>query len=137
MGRYAAGAAAAAIVAALLVARPWEDVVSPLIEPVPVERAAPTVSAFPVLTPEDGASLSEGDITFSWRSVNEEMAFYQLVVTTEGGDSVWTATTRDTVQILPREANLQPGRTYVWYVDVLRSDGRSLSTGIHHFRLEP
>jgi predicted anti-sigma-YlaC factor YlaD len=136
--RYATPAlAAAAVLAAVLVARPWaERPPTPGVSDV-IERAAPDVAStrMEAVSPGQGAVVEPDNIGLQWRSAGEG-ARYQITVATTEGDSVWVAMGTDTVATVPAEA-LVRGIEYLWYVDALLPDGRTASTGVNHFQTGP
>jgi hypothetical protein len=128
--------AAAAVLALFLIGQPWKDSVLSEGEPPSIQRGTGTASVVLVLSPLDGSSLTTAELIFSWRPTDGELALYRLVLTTENGDSVWAATTRDTTLVPPAGTVLEQGTTYLWYVDALLPDGRPTSTGVHYFRIQ-
>lgn len=138
VGWYLAGAAsAAAVLAILLVGQPWKEPTPGAV--LPSTQRAPSAAAPGVktLSPGDGEGVGAEGLVFSWRPAGAGPVLYNLVLTTEEGDSIWAATTRDTIVAPPEGDVLEPGRTYLWYVDALLSDGRPASSGVRHFRIEP
>ena len=130
--------AAAAAVVALLVGQPWAVLQERSADgPGSIQRSSsaerPSVE---VVAPAAGAVVSPGALVLVWRPGGSGSPLYEVSVTTMEGDSVWTASTRDTLQLLPADI-LEPDRTYLWYVDALLMDGRPVSTGVHHFRTGP
>ena len=85
-----------------------------------------------VLTPAEAGDIDVGRVEFAWRAI-EAGAAYNLTVTDEGGDVVWTGSTRDTAVLLTSQVVLEPGATYFWYVDAVLPDGRTLSSGVRSF----
>ncbi len=98
--------------------------------PEAVETGEPT--AVRVVAPAEAGTVDIGRATFSWRAA-EPGAAYNLTVTDEGGDVVWTGSTRDTAIVLTTQVVLDPGETYFWYVDAILPDGRTLSSGVRSF----
>jgi len=88
-----------------------------------------------VVTPRDRELVSP-PVVLTWRS-HPDMVTYKLSLTTANGDSVWALATADTSTRLPDTLRLGPGLDYFWYVDGLRANGRSVSSGVHQFRLRP
>lgn len=131
----AIAAAAAAVV--LLVGSPGTRMeLGEADTPVPVQRTTPAAATgIEALTPPEGGAVWAERLLFAWRSAGSGSPLYRLAVVTEQGDSVWAVTTRDT-SIAPSEARLDPGRTYLWYVDALLPGGRVRTSGIRHFRVE-
>lgn len=137
--RYAMPAvAAAAILVAALVARPWQaGLPTPGVEPGIIERTAPdlVMTRIEALSPDQGAVVDPGGIRLEWRSAGEGTR-YQVTVTTTEGDSVWVSIVTDTVAPLPTGV-IEPDWEYLWYVDALLPDGGTASTGVSHFRAGP
>ncbi len=130
----AATAAAAAAVVALLIGQPWALVQAPADRMAPVQRTSSADRPFvEVVTPSEGAVVPADELELVWKPAGSSSPLYAVSVTTMDGDSVWAASTRDTVQVLPAGI-LEPDRTYLWYVDALLTDGRPASSGVHHFR---
>lgn len=130
--------AAAAILAAVLIGRPWsEGPTTPGVAPDVIERAAPDIvsTRIEAVSPHQGAVVEPGGMALQWRSAGQG-ARYQVTITTAEGDSVWVAMVTDTVATLPAEA-LELDREYLWYVDALMSNGRTASTGVSYFRTGP
>lgn len=137
--RYAMPAAAvAAILAVVLIARPWlEEPTTPGVEPLSIERAAPDIASphIEAVSPAHGGLVDRDSVVLAWRSAGGG-ARYQVTITTAAGDSVWATMIADTEAAIPADA-LDPHREYLWYVDALLPDGRTSSTGISHFRTAP
>jgi hypothetical protein len=93
---------------------------------------APSVLQLDAVRPADGSTL--GDSGFAWHAI-ENAVTYRLTITDEAGDEMWSQTTSDTSLLLPAGARLAPGRTYFWYVDALRSDGASATSGVRRFQI--
>ena len=87
-----------------------------------------------VIVPEDGASVRRTDLSFVWRSVEAD-ARYRFTLTNVLGEDIWSVDTADTVLIVPDDVSLQPGESYLWYVDALLLDGRSVTTGTRRIEL--
>lgn len=100
---------------------------------VPDEFRAPVTSAVPaveVIEPAEGSPL-QGIPRFLWHSTPGAVT-YRLTVSDQGGNEVWSITTSDTFATPPK-TQLSKNTTYFWYVDALRSDGNSSTSGIHRF----
>jgi anti-sigma factor RsiW len=129
-GRVAAVAAAAAILVAVVVLRP-----PPQRPDVAVERAdGIEASRVQTVFPLTGSTVDANDLTFAWR--RDDNASYQLRVVDSSGAAVWATTTVDTTARLPRTVSLKAGR-YFLYVDALRADGFSVSSGPVEFTAAP
>lgn len=125
-----AGAAAAIV---LLIGRPASLTLE--LDGDVAERSAATADAsIQLWAPDDGAVLGMRDVRLSWRSLGVGASRYEVVVMTEAGDSVWSATTRETGVRLPVD-RLEGGRAYVWYVDALLEGGRTAFSGLRQFRV--
>jgi hypothetical protein len=89
-----------------------------------------------VVAPDSVVTIGGAGLRFVWRPV-EPGARYQLTITTESGSRIYSAGTTDTIMLLPAGVSLDPGRTYLWFVDALRHDGRSVTTGVRVLRTLP
>jgi hypothetical protein len=121
---------AAAAVIALLVVNPWGGSQTPVLR-----NSEPGLSVTAV-SPAEGGLVPDSDITFLWRSRVGESR-YRFTLTNAEGDEIWLGDLTDTVFVLPAEIDLIRGETYFWYVDVLLLDGRSATTGVQSFGLQP
>ena len=124
--------AAAAAVAFLLftIARPGpEGAADPL--RTPASHPSDASERITAIHPAEGDTISIARAVLEWASIGGEPA-YRLTVTDATGQPVWTRTTADTSLTVPRTI-LESRRTYFWYVDALRADGRSVSTGVRRF----
>jgi hypothetical protein len=104
--------------------------------PVPIERDAPvtpvTAEVVTIVSPSANGEIDEATPTFRWN--RDDGSSYRITVTDEGGRPLWTETTNDTSVVLPATAQLPRGARFFWYVDALRPDGRSVTSGINAFR---
>jgi len=87
-----------------------------------------------VVSPAEGASVQRTGLTFVWRPVEAD-ARYRFTLTNVLGDDIWSADTRDTALMVPADVSLEPGERYLWYVDALLLDGRSVTTGTRRLEL--
>lgn len=98
----------------------------------PVVRAPSSApSRIETIAPLDKQVLSSV-VAFTWRSV-EGASTYRLTVTDSSGAAVFNAMTSDTSVTPPADVEIRRGASYLWYVDGLTTDGRTLSSGIHSF----
>jgi hypothetical protein len=99
------------------------------------EKALPeeNIPSLRIFQPRDGSTIATDGVSFSWRPVGHG-ASYRLTVTDDIGDVVWTASSADTELSLPSDSALSPDKTYLWYVDALLPDGRSITSGVHEFK---
>ena len=88
------------------------------------------------VTPVEGSTVDPGRVAFIWRR-DDPGATYQLTLTDESGAVRWSGRTSDTTIALPSDVPLERGRGYFWYVDALRADGRSATTGVRRFTTAP
>lgn len=84
-----------------------------------------------VIQPGEGATVGPEQIRFVWARDGE--ASYRLTVTDATGGPVWEITTSDTTAHLPESTAIAPNSRFYWYVDALRLDGSSATSGRHSF----
>lgn len=85
-----------------------------------------------VVSPASGGVLPLEGTQFVWR--RNDGASYKITLTDASGRPFWSASTMDTTITLPSTVQLPPGEQYFWYVDALRPDGRSVTSGVQSFR---
>jgi len=119
--------AAAMLVVAVSLSRPGQTppAASPQREAIDAEP-----NVIQALTPTAGATITPST-QFVWR--REGDARYQLRIVDSTGALVWMTTTNDSSARLPPSVRLQRRSRYFWYVDALRSDGFSISSGPRPF----
>ena len=132
-GWIAAWAAAAALLAGVLLWPPRRS--APEGETVRGREEQGVSQALVIISPREREVVGPG-VQLTWRS-HQGVATYKLAVDDANGDSVWAATTADTTVGLPATLALARGASYFWYVDALLSEGRSVTSGIHEFRVSP
>lgn len=86
-----------------------------------------------VVTPVDGAIVS-GLPVFTWRAHGAD-ALYRFSVTDASGATIWSTETNDTSVSLPADVSLEVSRDYLWNVDAIDSDGTTVTSGTHRFRI--
>ena len=126
---YALGIAAAAVIAFAVWPRGDSKV-----ESGPVERnrtVAPNTAVVIVSPQQDGVFSAQR--TFVWRRNDD--ASYNITLTDASGRTLWSQSTADTTAALPSAVVLSRGQQYFWYVDALKSDGRSVTSGINSFHV--
>jgi anti-sigma factor RsiW len=104
----------------------------------PQMRSAPTPSAvnpttLAVVTPARESVVRPTGVRFAWHA-SDSVVEYTLTVLDADGRTRWTTSTSDTSVALPDSVVLAPGAEIHWYVDGLKSDGRSVGTGRQRFR---
>jgi hypothetical protein len=75
-------------------------------------------------------------VTLRWREVPGAVD-YAVEVTTEGGDPVFAATTRETSATLPDSVRLTPGAIYQWWVRARLADLAQRRSAARRFRVQP
>ena len=124
------GLAAAAAVAIVLLPR-----AASVRNPAGVERVIQSTrsadAVVTVVSPSIDGEINSSTPGFTWRKNDD--ASYRITVTDAAGRSVWTASTSDTAIALPATVQLSRGQQFFWYVDALRSDGRSVTSGVNNF----
>jgi hypothetical protein len=131
--RWLGAVAAAAAVVALALAGPRLASHSPGTPESPV-RGADAVGVSTV-SPLDGGEI-RGAPEFIWHAV-PGASVYRITISRADGDSVWSATVRDTTVSPPATAVIAGPDPYYWYVDALLADGRSVSGRAREFRASP
>lgn len=136
--RWPVLATLAAAAAVLIIAVPG---VRDRAERSPIERntpgiGVPVVPRIQIISPQEGHAIRTERPLLTWKQENDASDF-QVSVTDAAGRVLWNATTSDTSIVLPRKV-LNAGRgQYFWYVDALRADGRTLTSGVHSFTVQP
>jgi anti-sigma factor RsiW len=123
------------IAAALLV-----FVLSPRRADTPVVRdgaAAPAgETSSPVVTvvPPRGATVGASALTLGWRSVAAD-ANYHVALVDSVGRALWSTRTGDTTAVVPADVVARTAGRVFWYVDALRPDGHSATSGMTELRI--
>ena len=130
--------AAAVLLMAVLLTRSMSDTGS---RPQPdVQRRSSAASAraqgIEVVSPGDGETAASSPVLFTWRG-RPGSFMYRLTLSTDDGRTLWTHDTRDSSLVLPPDVVLDRGRRYLWYVDALGPDARSLTSGVQRFSTPP
>ena len=92
------------------------------------------VRAISAVAPQSGASVNRENLKFVWASIEPDIN-YRFTLTDLLGEEIWQADIADTAVVLPSDITLVPGESYVWLVDALLLDGRSVTTGSQSFVL--
>lgn len=124
--------AAAAIVILVVLPASWMSAPENMGAPLRSERVEGT-PRFTALQPADGA-VSSARPSFRWESAGEG-ATYELTLTDEVGDVLWSGRTDATTLALPDSLSLPDG-SYYWTVDALLEAARPATTGPRRFRVE-
>jgi len=95
------------------------------------DAGIPAISA---IAPQSGASVDRDGLTFVWRSLGADVN-YRFTLTNLLGEEIWQTDVSDTSVVLSSEITLASGEVYVWLVDALLLDGRSVTTGSQSFEL--
>jgi|SRR5690348_603429 len=96
-----------------------------------VRAAKATPARIEIVGPREGL-VSALAVVFTWRPV-EGTSTYRLTLTDSSGTALFNAVTSDTSVAPPADVAIRRGSSYLWYVDGLTSDGRTLSSGVHSF----
>lgn len=101
--------------------------------PSPAERRAEAEDGGRVnlLGPRDAAVVPIASARFGWQSEGD--ASYRITIADATGATIWTTLTSDTTVTVPATITLRPGNHYYWYVDALRIDGSSITSGPRSF----
>ena len=132
------GLAAAAVIAVLLL--PWRTLRQPASgDTVDVQRPVAEAGreSVEVVSPTARTPVDVGAISPIWHA-DSVGSIYQVRVTDEDGDVLWTGTTRDTTLTVPSTAfKAGAGGTHYLYVDAQRPNGYSVSSGARRFEVRP
>jgi anti-sigma factor RsiW len=104
------------------------------VDPSQLRNGPSSASGVDIVLP-DTTLMADSQPRFVWRSVVD--ARYQFTLATDGGTAIFSSATPDTPLVLPDSVTLERGRTYLWFVDAIRSDGRTGSTGLRVLRTLP
>jgi putative zinc finger protein len=131
--RWLGAAAAAAAVVAVALVGPRLASHSPEPPESPV-RGSDAAGVSTVAPPDGGETRGVPELI--WHAV-PGASVYHVTVSRADGDSVWSATVRDTTVSPPATAVTAGPDPYYWYVDALLADGRSVSGRAREFRASP
>jgi hypothetical protein len=94
-----------------------------------IEAVGRGAVAFAADAPDDGATVRADTLTFRW-SPAADGATYQVTLSSEAGEIVWTGRTSATDLTVPDSVwpRLETGRAYYWQVDAVLPTLRSAST---------
>jgi anti-sigma factor RsiW len=90
--------------------------------------APPSVA---VIAPRERTDGTPG-VVFAWRPVFDASS-YRLTISDSSGAPLVARTTTDTTVTAALGTDVQRGRAYLWYVDCLTRDGRTVTSGIRSF----
>jgi hypothetical protein len=100
-----------------------------------IERDAnTTVPAVTIVNPADGSPLGTDRIV-TWRALAENTS-YRVTIADQSAQPIHTTTVRDTSAVIPQSVSLVAGRKYFWYVDAIRTDGTTATSGLKSFTVE-
>jgi hypothetical protein len=120
-------AAAAVIIATSIISRSRPD---RSIERDPNVAAA----AVTVASPADGSSLG-ADRIVAWHRLADNTS-YRITVADQSAQPIYTTTVRDTSAVIPPSIALARGGKYFWYVDAIRADGTTATSGLKSFSVK-
>jgi hypothetical protein len=98
-------------------------------------RSDPASSALTVIGPDSTASAGD-PLTFAWHAVGPNTR-YEFSLADASGSRIFSTGSPDTLITLPDSVRLEQGRTYQWFVDALRPDGQSTTSGLRFIRIVP
>jgi hypothetical protein len=131
--RGAAGLAAAAALAAILLVRPGG--VPPAHDAAERERfMTEGVDRLAVHAPADDGTVRRDDLRFTW--ADRGTGSYRITITAEDGRPVWSQALADTTVVPPTTLDLAAGERFFWYVDAI-SAGVVARSGAHSFVVAP
>lgn len=96
-----------------------------------LERAADKSPGVVVASPADGTIVDSDSVTLSWQGKSD--ASYRVTITDAGGRTLWTTTTTESHARVPDGELPADSSIVYWYVDALRADGTSVSSGLQSF----
>jgi len=100
-----------------------------------IERDAnATVPAVTIVNPADGSPLGTDRIV-TWRALAENTS-YRVTIADQSAQPIHTTTVRDTSAVIPPSVMLVAGRKYFWYVDAMRADGSTATSGLKSFTVK-
>ncbi|HVF40659.1 MAG TPA: hypothetical protein VM939_12235 [Gemmatimonadaceae bacterium] len=101
---------------------------------VPMEResAIEDGGRIVLISPAVNQTVDRNRLRFLWRA--EETASYRLTLADSTGNMFWTGTTASSGSTLPDSVRLSANSRYYWYVDAIRIDGSSITSGPREFR---
>ena len=125
--------AAAAVMIALATTLPRDSADRDVVRDAssPEYGARPTVT---VVNPGDGMRLS-GARRFVWRSIADGTS-YRFTIGDSSAQPIYSITVQDTSAAIPASVQLVSGQQYFWYVDAIRPDGVTASSGLKSFTVE-
>jgi anti-sigma factor RsiW len=123
-------AAAAAVIATLLL---WPAGTTVFDQPMRERFGSEGLPRIETHSPPAGEVRRE-DLRFTW--ADHGTASYRITITAEDGALVWGDTRMDTVAVPPADLELEPGRTFFWYVDAV-DVGVVGRTGVRAFTISP
>ena len=134
---WSAAALASAAALVFLVARPTSDLSqrSAARSPERAPTGVPLPATLEARVPAAMSTVGREELHFVWR--HDDGATYHVFVADAAGAPLFDLITRDTSVTPPRSVVLLPGVRYYWYVDALRANGTSLSSGPNAFSIRP
>lgn len=90
-------------------------------------------SIFALVTPRDGATLGAA-YRFTWRRAGQP-AVYHFFLYEVNRTPVWSSLVKDTSLIVPSSVRLQRGLTYLWRVEAILPDEKTIHSELRAFTL--
>jgi hypothetical protein len=100
----------------------------------PIDPRLEGTATIAVIAPSEGVLDSPTDILFLWHSVEGGLR-YEVTLSDEVGDVVWSTSTTDTTVTLGSDVQLEPEGRFFWFVDVLTARGDAVSSGVREFTI--
>jgi hypothetical protein len=104
--------------------------------PTPAQfRSGEETATIENVSPQDHAVVRETPVRFVWRSSSP--AGYRLRLFAGNGVPLWSAFVRDTTLTLPSSVVLEPGKNYLWSIEVPFTDSTTERPTFHAFSFRP
>jgi hypothetical protein len=87
-----------------------------------------------IITPADG-SIVGNDRRLMWHSIATD-ATYRVTIGDDQAQPVYSTTAQDTSIVIPSSVAMAHGKKFVWYVDAIRPDGVTATSGVRSFTIE-
>jgi hypothetical protein len=87
-----------------------------------------------VISPADGTKMG-GEHRLLWHSVAAG-ASYRITLGDSQAQPIYSATVQDTTLVIPASVVMAQGSKFVWYVDAMRADGVTATSGLRSFTVE-
>ncbi|MEK9136395.1 MAG: hypothetical protein AAB393_04680 [Bacteroidota bacterium] len=89
-----------------------------------------------ILSPEDGATIPQEGLRFSWTAIPSAIT-YRLTLHELDGEVVWTIATKETSLTVAPTVALQTGNKYLWRVEALFPDDTRFRSQLNAITVSP